>query len=219
MSTPTTAPATAPQRPPGQRPRGWRALSRRTRAGVIGWGFALPFVLLFAAFTAGPVLMSLLMSFTDMRAADLRSHTPVVTTTRDATGDRIPHVWPNPRRLFGAVHRSGGGIVGGSGAVGAVARFAPHELADPWLDLVLGGGLARAGGHRPERGNLAACQLIDGARDQRGLGADDDQVDTAGFGLVGHLFGEPLRERFDVRVVEVVGVGHPGARPTLPRAA
>ncbi|WP_460777012.1 carbohydrate ABC transporter permease [Nocardiopsis nanhaiensis] len=73
MSTPTTAPATAPQRPPGQRPRGWRALSRRTRAGVIGWGFALPFVLLFAAFTAGPVLMSLLMSFTDMRAADLRT--------------------------------------------------------------------------------------------------------------------------------------------------
>ncbi|WP_026118518.1 CRISPR system precrRNA processing endoribonuclease RAMP protein Cas6 [Nocardiopsis salina] len=74
-----------------------------------------------------------------LRAADLRSHTPVVTTTRDATGDRIPHVWPNPRRLFGAVHRSGGGIVGGSGAVGAVARFAPQELAGPWLDLVLGG--------------------------------------------------------------------------------
>ncbi|GAB3717826.1 sugar ABC transporter permease [Nocardiopsis oceani] len=40
---------------------------------MIGWGFALPFVLLFAAFTAGPVLMSLLMSFTDMRAADLRT--------------------------------------------------------------------------------------------------------------------------------------------------
>ncbi|WP_017577727.1 CRISPR system precrRNA processing endoribonuclease RAMP protein Cas6 [Nocardiopsis kunsanensis] len=73
------------------------------------------------------------------RTAELRSHTPVVTTTRDATGDRIPHVWPDPRRLFGAVHRSGGGIVGGSGAVGAVARFAPPELAEPWLDLVLGG--------------------------------------------------------------------------------
>ena len=73
------------------------------------------------------------------RAAELRSHTPVVTTTRDATGDRIPHVWPNPRRLFGAVHRSGGGVVGGSGAVGAVARFAPPDLAGPWLDLVLGG--------------------------------------------------------------------------------
>lgn len=73
------------------------------------------------------------------RAAELRSQTPIVTTTRDATGDRIPHVWPNPRRLFGAVHRSGGGIVGGSGAVGAVARFAPPDLAGPWLDLVLGG--------------------------------------------------------------------------------
>ncbi len=77
-----------------------------------------------------------------VRSAAVRSRTPIVMTTRDATGERIPHVWPNPRRLFGAVHRSGGGIVGGSGAVGAVARFAPTALAEPWLDLVLG-GLAR----------------------------------------------------------------------------
>ncbi|WP_026127574.1 CRISPR system precrRNA processing endoribonuclease RAMP protein Cas6 [Nocardiopsis lucentensis] len=77
-----------------------------------------------------------------VRSAAVRSRTPVVMTTRDATGERIPHVWPNPRRLFGAVHRSGGGIVGGSGAVGAVARFAPTVLAEPWLDLVFG-GLAR----------------------------------------------------------------------------
>lgn len=70
-------------------------------------------------------------------AAEVRALTPVVTTTRDTTGERIPHIWPSPRRLFGAVHRSGGGIVGGSGAVGAVARFAPPSLAAPWLEEVL----------------------------------------------------------------------------------
>ncbi|MFD6951633.1 MULTISPECIES: CRISPR system precrRNA processing endoribonuclease RAMP protein Cas6 [unclassified Nocardiopsis] len=74
-----------------------------------------------------------------VRSADVRSRTPVVMTTRDASGERIPHIWPSPRRLFGAVHRSGGGIVGGSGAVGAVARFAPTALAESWLDLVFDG--------------------------------------------------------------------------------
>ncbi|MFE1167979.1 CRISPR system precrRNA processing endoribonuclease RAMP protein Cas6 [Nocardiopsis sp. NPDC058789] len=74
-----------------------------------------------------------------VRAAEVHTLTPVVTTTRDTTGERVPHVWPNPRRLFGAVHRSGGGIVGGSGAVGAVARFAPPELATPWLEEALAG--------------------------------------------------------------------------------
>lgn len=72
-----------------------------------------------------------------VEAAEVRALTPVVTTTRDTTGERIPHIWPSPRRLFGAVHRSGGGIVGGSGAVGAVARFAPPSLAEPWLEGVL----------------------------------------------------------------------------------
>lgn len=43
---------------------------RRTRAA---WGFALPFVLLFATFTAGPVLMSLAMAVTDIRSRDLRN--------------------------------------------------------------------------------------------------------------------------------------------------
>lgn len=71
------------------------------------------------------------------RAAEIRAMTPVVTTTRDTTGERVPHIWPNPRRLFGAVHRSGGGIVGGSGAVGAVARFAPPTLAASWLERAL----------------------------------------------------------------------------------
>lgn len=42
---------------------------RRTRAA---WGFALPFVLLFTFFTAGPVLMSLGMAVTDLRSRDLR---------------------------------------------------------------------------------------------------------------------------------------------------
>ncbi|WP_024285187.1 carbohydrate ABC transporter permease [Cellulomonas sp. KRMCY2] len=43
---------------------------RHTRAA---WGFALPFVLLFTAFTAGPVLMSLAMAVTDLRSKDLRN--------------------------------------------------------------------------------------------------------------------------------------------------
>ncbi len=74
-----------------------------------------------------------------VRSAELRSRTPVVTATRDASGERIPHVWPGPRRIFGAVHRSGGGIVGGSGAVGAVARFAPPALSGPWLETAFEG--------------------------------------------------------------------------------
>ncbi len=43
---------------------------RRTRAA---WGFALPFVVLFFTFTAGPVLMSLAMAVTDIRSRDLRN--------------------------------------------------------------------------------------------------------------------------------------------------
>ncbi|GAA1097894.1 CRISPR system precrRNA processing endoribonuclease RAMP protein Cas6 [Nocardiopsis metallicus] len=74
-----------------------------------------------------------------VRAAEVRTQTPVVMTTRDATGERVPHIWPTPRRLFGAVHRSGGEIVGGSGAVGAVARFAPPALAASWLEEALTG--------------------------------------------------------------------------------
>ncbi len=43
---------------------------RHTR---VAWGFALPFVVLFTAFTAGPVLMSLAMAVTDIRSRDLRN--------------------------------------------------------------------------------------------------------------------------------------------------
>jgi multiple sugar transport system permease protein len=43
------------------------------RRTLIAWGFALPFVLLFTVFTAGPVLMSLAMAVTDIRSRDLRN--------------------------------------------------------------------------------------------------------------------------------------------------
>ncbi len=45
----------------------------RLRRAAVGWGFALPFTLLFLVFMAGPVLASLVMSFTDMRSRDLRN--------------------------------------------------------------------------------------------------------------------------------------------------
>ncbi|MBG0829729.1 sugar ABC transporter permease [Planomonospora sp. ID67723] len=47
-------------------------MSDRTRRGLAAWGFALPFLVLFVTFMAGPVLASLLMSLTDLRSADLR---------------------------------------------------------------------------------------------------------------------------------------------------
>jgi multiple sugar transport system permease protein len=46
--------------------------TRRAQA-VAAWVLALPFVLLFLVFTAGPVLASLGMSFTDFRRSDIRS--------------------------------------------------------------------------------------------------------------------------------------------------
>ena len=61
-----TAPGrTAPTKPRRHAPLYWR----HTRAA---WGFALPFVLLFTVFTAGPVLMSLVMAITDLSSRDLR---------------------------------------------------------------------------------------------------------------------------------------------------
>lgn len=68
--TATRTGAQAPVRAADQKIRKHSPLyRRRTRAA---WGFALPFVLLFAAFTAGPVLMSLAMAVTDLRSRDLR---------------------------------------------------------------------------------------------------------------------------------------------------
>jgi multiple sugar transport system permease protein len=50
-----------------------RRSSTRPRQGLIGWLFALPFTALFAVFMAGPILMSLALSFTDLRSADVRN--------------------------------------------------------------------------------------------------------------------------------------------------
>ena len=70
MSTSTTTAGTD-GRPAAAAPR---RRSRRgaaeARAGVL---LALPFVLLFAVFTAWPVLQSMFMSFTDMRISDIRT--------------------------------------------------------------------------------------------------------------------------------------------------
>ena len=45
----------------------------RRQQAIAAWMLALPFTLLFLAFTLGPVLASFGMSFTDMRRADIRS--------------------------------------------------------------------------------------------------------------------------------------------------
>lgn len=42
------------------------------RRALVGWGFAAPFVVLFAVFMAVPVVASLVMSVTDLRSTDLR---------------------------------------------------------------------------------------------------------------------------------------------------
>ncbi len=45
----------------------------RRQQAVAAWVLALPFVVLFLVFTAGPVLASLGMSFTDLRSTDIRN--------------------------------------------------------------------------------------------------------------------------------------------------
>src|SRR5829696_2841168 len=71
-------PATAPGRPDDRSPRRAGADtsratgSARRREGRAAWILAIPFCLLFLAFTAWPVLQSLFMSFTDTKARDLR---------------------------------------------------------------------------------------------------------------------------------------------------
>ncbi len=69
MSTATEPRArVAPATPPPGRRR--RRLDHQT---ATAWILVLPFAVLFLAFTAGPVIGSLLMSFTDMRQRDLRT--------------------------------------------------------------------------------------------------------------------------------------------------
>jgi multiple sugar transport system permease protein len=45
----------------------------RGREGLIGWSFALPFVVFFVVFMAGPILVALVTSFTDLRVTDIRN--------------------------------------------------------------------------------------------------------------------------------------------------
>lgn len=49
-----------------------RRYARRLREGYAAWILALPFTILFLAFTAWPVIQSLFMSITDTKAKDLR---------------------------------------------------------------------------------------------------------------------------------------------------
>ena len=61
----------------GSRPAGATAGAGPSRRGLreelIGWGFALPFVIVFTLFLAGPILASLALSFTDFGLRDLRN--------------------------------------------------------------------------------------------------------------------------------------------------
>jgi multiple sugar transport system permease protein len=64
-------------RRPGHRPEvraaeGDRYRYRRLSGALVGWSFAAPFTVLFALFMAVPVVASLAMSLTDLRATDLR---------------------------------------------------------------------------------------------------------------------------------------------------
>lgn len=75
----TPPPATAPGRPDDRSPRGDGAGGSRRpsgsgalREGRAAWILAIPFCLLFLAFTAWPVIQSLFMSITDTRSRDLR---------------------------------------------------------------------------------------------------------------------------------------------------
>ena len=58
--------------PPVQRravpPRRWT-----WRQAAVGWAFCLPFLAVFVTFMAGPILVSFVTSFTDMRVTDIRS--------------------------------------------------------------------------------------------------------------------------------------------------
>jgi multiple sugar transport system permease protein len=45
----------------------------RWRDALIAWSFALPFLLLFLVFMAGPILTAFITSFTDMRVTDIRN--------------------------------------------------------------------------------------------------------------------------------------------------
>ena len=77
MSTATERAATDGAAQPGTAgpvpPSRGRRYSGRRREGWAAWVLALPFCLLFLVFTLWPVVQSLFMSFTDTKAADLKT--------------------------------------------------------------------------------------------------------------------------------------------------
>ena len=80
------------------------ATSRRIRPtlkqNLVGWSFALPFVGLFVVFMAGPILVSLITSFTDLRSTDIRSPFGVNFVGFDNYGD----VFSDPKFRKAAVN-------------------------------------------------------------------------------------------------------------------
>ena len=55
----------------GGAPASSTAGRRKWRETLTGWGFALPYVILFAIFTALPIIASLVIGFTDLRIRDI----------------------------------------------------------------------------------------------------------------------------------------------------
>lgn len=43
------------------------------RGALVGWSFALPYLILFLVFMAGPIIVALVTSFTDLRVTDIRN--------------------------------------------------------------------------------------------------------------------------------------------------
>jgi multiple sugar transport system permease protein len=72
MTTTTAPPATTGTPPAREGARTKRRAAARAE-GRAAWMLAIPFCLLFLAFTVWPVIQSLFMSFTDTRARDLRT--------------------------------------------------------------------------------------------------------------------------------------------------
>ena len=65
--TAATVAQPAPAKPARPRTRHSR------KQALVGWSFVLPFLLLFLVFMAGPILVSFITSFTDLRVTDIRS--------------------------------------------------------------------------------------------------------------------------------------------------
>ena len=73
MSLPAVLPAEVRQRPGRGGKTRIRQSPRARRQALIAWGFALPFVIVFAVFMLVPIVGSFAMSFTDFRASDIQT--------------------------------------------------------------------------------------------------------------------------------------------------